>query len=469
MGNRAPQACVVAVDAFERSVALRVPFRFGASTVRSAWQAFARVSLEDRSGRRATGWAADLMMPKWFDKDPGRSQEENVSDLRRSVLDAVAVARTETGPATLHALSRAWRGALATAARTNGLLAGFGPSLIERAAIDALGRMLALSFPGLLRADALGFEIDAEPLGIDAAAFLRRCALPGRVAFRHTVGLVDALTEADADERPEDGLPVSLAEVLDRHRPRWLKIKLAGDTDRDLARLRAIASLVDARLSDYGVTLDGNEQIASTGEALAFWDALEHEPALARLRRSVVYLEQPFPRGLAVDGDVRPLARRVPLVIDESDGDDDAFLRARDLGYTGVSVKSCKGVFRALRNSLRCAAWNGGNPSGCPYFLAGEDLTAQPGVALQQDLALAATLGVPHVERNGHHYATGMQGAGPDEIARFLRAHADLYEPCGEGLRVRVADGLLALGSLDVPGFATGAHPAASDLKPLGG
>jgi hypothetical protein len=460
----------VEADAFERPVALRLPFRFGAATVRAARQVFARVTLEDVAGRCATGWAADLMVPKWFDKRPDRSHEENVADLRSSVHAALTAARSAAPAATLFDRARACRQALAIDAEPNPLLAGFGPALVERAAIDALGRLLSLSFPSLLRAGALGFEVDDEPLGIDDGAFFRRLSLPAHVALRHTVGLVDPIEAADVAERPDDDLPVALAEVLEAQRPRWLKVKLAGDADLDLARLGRVTALLARSGFAGGITLDGNEQLVSIDAALAFWDALERDPVLAQLRPRIAYLEQPFSREQALADDVRPLAHRIPLVLDEGDGRDDAFRRARDRGWSGVSVKSCKGVFRALRNALRCAAWNGGNPSGCPYFLSGEDLTAQAGLAVQQDLALAAVLGVAHVERNGHHYAGGLQGARPAEVERFLAAHPDLYAASGAGgLRLRIDDGTLAVGSLDCPGFASGAHPDPAAMTPLGG
>jgi hypothetical protein len=58
---------------------------------------------------------------------------------------------------------------------------------------------------------------------------------------------------------------------------------------------------------------------------------------------------------------------------------------------------------------MRCAWWNAEGASR-RYFLSGEDLTTQAGLALQQDLALAATLGITHIERNGHHYVDGFAG-----------------------------------------------------------
>ena len=61
---------------FERDVQLRMPFRFGVVTLTSAPQAFvrARIALED--GKEATGAAAEMLVPKWFDKDPALSNEQ---------------------------------------------------------------------------------------------------------------------------------------------------------------------------------------------------------------------------------------------------------------------------------------------------------------------------------------------------------------------------------------------------------
>lgn len=462
MGDASGAICVriAAIDAFERRTALRLPFRFGGATVREAPQAFARVVAEDAAGRRAEGWAADSMMPRWFDKDPARSEAENVMDLRRSVRDAIGIALAPHPPRAPFRHVCAWRDAARdrVATRANPLLAGFGPALVERALLDASCHLAGLSFPDALRGDALGAE--SEP----ARRVLATLRLPARIAMRHTIGIVDALDATDVRERPLDDLPVALDEVVDRYRPRWFKIKLSGDLDADRGRLRAIAALLDERAGDYGVTLDGNERMESVAAARALCDAIEADPALARLRQAIAYLEQPLHRDVALGVDVRPLARFAPVVIDESDGDDDAFVRARECGYAGVSVKSCKGVLRAVRNRIRCAEWNA---AGGAYFLAGEDLTCQAGLSVQQDLALATLLGVAHVERNGHHYASGLQGASDAEVAAFAAAHPDLYERGGGSLRLRIEAGAIALGSLGCVGFASGAHPDPVALHPL--
>jgi hypothetical protein len=112
--------------------------------------------------------------------------------------------------------------------------------------------------------------------------------------------------------------------------------------------------------------------------------------------------------------------------------------------------------------------WN--SEAGAPrFFLSGEDLTAQAGLALQQDTALVALLGITHVERNGHHYVNGCagQGAPASEQRSLLDAHPDLYERAGANVRLRVRDGCLALGSLDAIGFASGSTPDYSSMRPL--
>ena len=72
--------------------------------------------------------------------------------------------------------------------------------------------------------------------------------------------LTDPLGEAEVDRgsAPDDGLPVALTDVIARYRNRYFKLKLGGDVDTDLARLRRIAEVLES-VPDYRVTLDGND------------------------------------------------------------------------------------------------------------------------------------------------------------------------------------------------------------------
>jgi len=194
---------------------------------------------------------------------------------------------------------------------------------------------------------------------------------------------------------------------------------------------------------------------------LELWRRIREEPRLERLASNVVFIEQPIKRHKALAADISALAAEKPVIIDESDDSLDAFPRAKALGYRGVSSKTCKGIYKSLINAARCAAWGKG------YFMSGEDLTLQAGLALQQDLALVSVLGLTHVERNGHHYVNGMAGLPGDEQERFLRSHADLYERSHGAVRVTIRDGKLQLGSLDCPGYASRAMPDWSQMREM--
>jgi len=152
------------------------------------------------------------------------------------------------------------------------------------------------------------------------------------------------------------------------------------------------------------------------------------------------------------------------FIIDEADDAYDAFPAARALGYRGISSKSCKGIYKSIINATRAAKWSA---AGERFFITSEDLTCQAGLAVQQDLALGALLGVTHAERNGHHYVDGFGEAPEAEVEAFRAGHPDLYAGDGTMVRLAVHDGDLLTGSLAVPGFATSAHPKWSALSPL--
>ncbi|MEC9380388.1 MAG: hypothetical protein VX528_15585, partial [Candidatus Latescibacterota bacterium] len=64
-----------------RQVSMRLPFRFGAVTLTAAAQIHLFADIETSTGRRAQGVAADMLAPKWFDKDPNKSYADNMNDL----------------------------------------------------------------------------------------------------------------------------------------------------------------------------------------------------------------------------------------------------------------------------------------------------------------------------------------------------------------------------------------------------
>jgi hypothetical protein len=464
---------IVDIEFRERPVKLRLPFRFGVVTLTHAPQAFAFARVELADGRTAQGAAAEMLAPKWFDKNLALSNEQNFDQLRQSLSLARGLyldrkPRTAFGHFATH-----YREQIAAGARhdLNPLVAGYGPALIDRAVIDALCRALGISFQDAIRRNVAGIVPDGllpEFSGFDINGFLGKLSPRDTIAARHTVGLVDPITAADIKpgQRVGDGLPETLEEVVAAYGHSWFKLKVGGDVTKDIDRLSAIAAVLDRASSPYRCSLDGNEQYEDVDGVIALWRKMGATPALKRLVPSIAFIEQPINRKTALERDVAALGREKPLIIDESDGDFDAFRRAKALGYAGVSSKTCKNFYKSILNAARCAMWNAaaGKPT---YFMSGEDLTTQAGLSVQQDLALVSLLGLDHVERNGHHYVNGMAELPVSEQQAFLAAHPDLYRRSQGAVRLKIAAGRLAIGSLACTGFASGALPEIAATQPM--
>jgi hypothetical protein len=269
---------------------------------------------------------------------------------------------------------------------------------------------------------------------------------------RHTVGLDDVIEGVGGVADPHENSGA-----------RYFKLKLGGDPEADAARLIRIGRELSTLPYAFKVTLDANEQYADRAMLGSLVDKLDSDDELATIAPRLIYIEQPMPRDITRRTPLGELARR-DFIIDEADDSYDAFPQARTLGYRGISLKSCKGIYKAVLNAARAAKWN---RAGNRFFVSGEDLTCQAGLAVQQDLALGAFIGVTHAERNGHHYVDGFDGAPAGEARAFLSAHPDLYTDKGGAVRLAIHDGDLQTGSLVTAGFASGVHPDWAALKPL--
>jgi hypothetical protein len=466
----APRFRIREIELYERPVVLRLPFRFGVVTLRECPQAFARARIELADGAGAWGAAAEMMAPKWFDKNLQLSNEDNFDQLRDVLRMAREAYLSDAAPATAFGHFARHHGGHLAAAQARGfnpLLASYGPALIDRAVLDALCRSRSASFADALRGNLPGMgAAHPEFAPFDFDAFLAALQPSGSIEARHTVGMVDAITAADPHDRVNDGLPETLEEVIAAWGHRYFKLKVGGQIDADLARLEAIAAVLDRLPHPYFASLDGNEQYSDAAGVAELVAGLRARPALARLWESIVFIEQPIARKLALQTDLRGAQLGKPVIIDESDGELGTFAQARERGYAGVSSKTCKGFYKSVLNAARCARWNAeaGEPR---YFMSAEDLTTQAGLSVQQDLALVNLLGIAHVERNGHYYVNGMAAQSAAEQDAFLAAHPDLYERSHGAVRLRIAGGRIALGSLQCPGFASGAMPDFSAMTRL--
>jgi len=468
----APRLRVVDVACFEQPFRLRLPFRFGAVTVTRGLQAFVRARVRLDDGREGDGYSAEALGAKWFDKNPALTDEQNVAQLRKSV-ELASTAYLAAPPATAFDLfAQHYRPQLAAGERLGllPLVASYGPALLDRAVLDALCRLEGVSFWAAMRANVAGMRphpIVPDLAAFDFDSFLAGLAPSPTIECRHTVGLVDPIVAADQGPgtRVNDGLPETLEEVVATYGHSHFKLKVAGQLDADLDRLTRIAGVLDKVTRPLRVTLDGNEQYDSVEAVVALWQGMRRTPALARLCDATLFIEQPIQRRAALSRSVQPLARLRPVIIEESDGDLDAFPRARELGYSGVSSKACKGFYKSLIHLARCRIWSAAGAGS--FFMSGEDLTTQAGISVQQDLALASLLGLTHVERNGHHFIDGF-GLRPQAEARaFLREHPDLYRLQDGRVRLQIDAGVLHIASLDTAGFGTSVVPDLSSTAAM--
>ena len=452
-----PRLAVHDITLFERAVSFARPFRFGAVVVEAASQAFVRVEIEVEGRGRALGASAELLVPKWFDKRAHLSSAQTVDELRRSLAIARGLYLSVPGfdnAFGLHAQHAVAQVAACAKEDIPALAASFGPAEIDKAILDALLRAAGVNVFDGMTDNIAGLDARLSPdlTDDDLTRYLAARQRAEKVAIRHTVGLTDRVEGRGG-----------VADPGENSGARFFKLKLGGDPAADAERLIGIGRELATLPYDYRVTVDANEQYADLKALGDLVDRLDRDVALRPIADWLLYIEQPMPRDVALASPLGALGR-LDVIIDESDDSYDAFPAARGLGYRGISSKSCKGLYKSIINATRAARWSA---QGERCFITGEDLTCQAGLAVQQDVALGALIGITHAERNGHHYVDGFAGTPLAEAEAFLAAHPDLYVNHGHGVRLAIHDGDLLTGSLTAPGFATAVHPLWSTMSPL--
>lgn len=447
----------------------RLPFKYGIATMTRAPQAFVRIVIEV-DGREATGVSADLLPPRWFTKNPDQPLDDEISEMLRVIEQAVTCSAGLTGPTVFdvwHQIANV-QNRWGREQRLPPLLSQFGATLVERALIEAFCRATAKPFARCLRENDFGIRLEA--IHPRLAGKSPRDLLPQeprrRVIARHTVGIADPLEDSDIDAaaRLDDGLPQSLVQCIRRYGLTHFKLKLSGVAEHDVDRLTLIAAVIERDSpSNFAFSLDGNEAFQLLEAFREYWETLLSAPHLAQFLNHVMFVEQPFHRDMALDanllGRLSEWHERPRLIIDESDAELDSLPRALALGYHGTSHKNCKGVFKGIANACLLEHLRRESSSGSTHGLvmSGEDLANIGPVALLQDLAVVASLGVGSVERNGHHYFAGLSAFPQTVQQQILDCHADLYEPAPRGWpTLRIVDGELALDSINTAPLGVG-------------
>ena len=100
--------------------------------------------------------------------------------------------------------------------------------------------------------------------------------------------------------------------------------------------------------------------------------------------------------------------------------------------------------------------------------MSGEDLANIGPVALLQDLAVVASLGVRSVERNGHHYFAGLSAFPRAVQQQILTHHSDLYERTAMGWpQLSIVNGELSLESIVYSSLGVGFELDVTQFTPI--
>jgi L-alanine-DL-glutamate epimerase-like enolase superfamily enzyme len=231
--------------------------------------------------------------------------------------------------------------------------------------------------------------------------YLSRKPVP-RLRMYHSVGASDALTASEVRKAVGDGLPETLEAWIPYNGVTAIKIKLNGaDLAWDVDRVAAIDIVTTRAQAKRGFTgwvysLDFNERCPNVQYVLDFERQLKGKAPSAFER--VQYIEQPTARDLAANrqSTMFEAAKLRPVVIDESLTGLDSLLLAREMGYTGVALKACKGQTGSLLMAAAAQKYR--------MFRCVQDLTC-PGAALVQSVGIAAHVpGTSAVEANARQY-----------------------------------------------------------------
>ncbi len=257
------------------------------------------------------------------------------------------------------------------------------------------------------------------------------------VNLYHSVGGSDPLLTADIVKPIADGLPETLPEWIRYNGLHHIKIKLQGDElNWDIDRVVGIDRIAQETRPDidWRYCVDFNERCPNVEYLLEFLRKVKEKTPKGFTR--IEYIEQPTARDLKADraNRMHEAAKLRPVVIDESLTDLETLLLARELGYTGVALKACKGQSQAM---LMAAA-------GQKYkmFLCVQDLTC-PGASLIHSAGIAAHVpGVSGIEANSRQYL-------PAANARWAKTHPGLFVIKNGSLR-----------TVELTGAGIGAVPA---------
>ncbi|MCP5522819.1 MAG: hypothetical protein H7A46_14870 [Verrucomicrobiales bacterium] len=443
-------------------VQTRVPLKFGPETLTSVTCARACLTVEDRQGRRATGWGETPLSVQWVWPGPlaYTLREDRLKDFCGQLARAWAGLPGLGHPIELGydfqeaVLPGIWREANTDAPSGEAmpwLAALVCCSVFDQALHDAYGNLLGLPTYASYRAEfmtrdladflepAAGSDVTFRSLYPDH--FLVSTPNP-RLRAWHLVGGLDRLSETDPGEPgPEDGHPSLLPDWIRTDGLKCLKVKLRGnDSAWDYDRLVRVGEIAIAHAVEW-LSADFNCTVTDPAYVNAILDRLRDEHP--RHYGMLLYVEQPFPYELDLHRiDVHSVSARKPLFLDESAHDWRVIRLGRELGWSGVALKTCK----TQTGAILSACW--ARAHGMTLMV--QDLT-NPMLAQIPHLLLGAHTGtIMGVETNSMQFY-------PDASCPEAAIHPGIY---------RRRDGRVDLSTLGATGFGYRVAEIGRDLPP---
>jgi len=431
-------------------VQTRVPLKFGTETLTSVTCARVALGVVDEKGNRAEGWGETPLSVQWvwpsslayelrhealkrfcaalasawlrFHR-PGHALEAGVA-FQEQVLPGLHQAHVVGGE------PLPWLAALVC------------NSPFDLALHDACGKLLGRPVYQTYGADVLNSDLAQflQPAEGGPASFQGTYPQeyllsepPTILPAWHLVGGLDRLdpSELQGDE-PNDGHPVVLTDWIARDGLTCLKVKLRGtDQAWDLARLVAVGRIALENKVEW-LSADFNCTVRDPVYVTEILDRLRADEGAIDQR--LLYIEQPFPYELEKNRiDVRSISRRKPLFLDESAHDWKMVRLGRELGWTGVALKTCK----TQTGALLSACW--AKAHGMQLMV--QDLT-NPMLAQIPHALLAAHVGtIMGVETNATQFYPA--ASAPEEkvhpaLYHRRRGQIDLASIRGAGFGYRI-------------------------------
>ena len=446
-------------------VETRVPLKFGPETLTQATCARVCLRVADAAGRTADGWGETPLSVQWAWPSRQPYEARHAAMKQFSLELAQAWANFEASGHPMEVGQAFLESALPSLLdRFNARREGAEPMPWLAALICCSAFDLALHDAyGQLHQRPVYETYTAEFMNADLAHYLTPAAdvdysfagkypvdflvtpRPDRLPAWHLVGGKDLL---DADEltgeEPDDGYPVLLGDWIDRDGLQCLKVKLRGDDAAwDYQRLVRVGEIALAHGALW-LTADFNCTVTEPAYVNEILDRLMWDHP--RIYQMILYVEQPFPYDLeAHQIDVHSVSARKPLFMDESAHDWKLVRLGRQLGWTGVALKTCKTQTGALL-SLAWAKAHG-------LTLMVQDLT-NPMLAQIPHVLLAAYAGtIMGVETNAMQFYP--EASRPEAVV-----HPGLYRRC---------QGQVDLSTVRGPGFGYRCSEIPRELPPPAG